>query len=119
MVCALQIRRIVRPGSAGRLKSGTAQGSVLSPLLGNAYLHYVLDLWFEQAVKPRLRGRATLIRYCDDFIIGFEQEEDARCVMDLLGKRLGCFGLALHPDKTRLLPFRRQSGRGREIPMTV
>jgi group II intron reverse transcriptase/maturase len=88
-------------------ESGTAQGSVLSPLLGNVYLHYVLDLWFEQEVKPRLRGRATLIRYCDDFIIGFEQEDDARRVMGLLGKRLGRFELALHPDKTRLLPFRR------------
>ncbi len=101
-------------------KSGTAQGSVLSPLLGNVYLHYVLDLWFEQEVKPRLRGRATLIRYCDDFIIGFEREEDARCVMDLLGKRLGCFGLALHPDKTRLLPFRRPPAgqKGRKGPAT-
>ncbi len=96
---------------------GTAQGSVLSPLLGNVYLHYVLDLWFEQEVKPRMRGRATLIRYCDDFVIGFELEADARRVMDVLPKRLGRFGLALHPDKTRLLPFRRppsgqQSGKG-------
>jgi len=98
-------------------ESGTAQGSVLSPLLGNVYLHYVLDLWFEQEVKPRLRGRATLIRYCDDFIIGFEREDDARRVMAGLGKRLGRFGLTLHPDKTRLLPFRRppvgqKSGKG-------
>jgi group II intron reverse transcriptase/maturase len=101
-------------------KSGTAQGSVLSPLLGNVYLHYVLDLWFEQEVKPRLRGRATLIRYCDDFIIGFEQEDDARRVMGLLGKRLGRFGLALHPDKTRLLPFRRPPAgqKGRKGPAT-
>jgi len=65
-------------------ESGTAQGSVLSPLLGNVYLHYVLDLWFEEEVKPRLRGRATLIRYCDDFIIGFEHEDDARRVMGCL-----------------------------------
>lgn len=98
-------------------ESGTAQGSVLSPLLGNVYLHYALDLWFEQEVKPRLRGRATLIRYADDFIIGFEEEEDARRVMEVLGKRLGRFGLTLHPDKTRLLPFRRppagqQRGKG-------
>jgi group II intron reverse transcriptase/maturase len=98
-------------------ESGTAQGSVLSPMLGNVYLHYVLDLWFEQEVKPQLRGRATLIRYCDDFIIGFEEEDDARRVLDVLGKRLGHFGLALHPDKTRLLPFRRppagqKSGKG-------
>jgi group II intron reverse transcriptase/maturase len=98
-------------------ESGTAQGSVLSPLLGNVYLHYVLDLWFEQEVKPRMRGRVTLIRYCDDFVIGFELEDDARRVMDVLPKRLGRFGLALHPDKTHLLPFRRppsgrQSGKG-------
>ena len=86
---------------------GTAQGSVLSPLLGNVYLHYVLDLWFEHEVKPRLRGRATLIRYCDDFIIGFEREDEARGVLAGLGRRMGGFGLTLHPDKTRLLPFRR------------
>jgi RNA-directed DNA polymerase len=82
---------------------------VLSPLLGNVYLHYALDLWFEAEVKPRLRGRATLIRYADDFVIGFEHEEDARRVMAVLGQRLGRFGLTLHPDKTRLLPFRRPS----------
>ena len=91
---------------------GTAQGSVLSPLLGNVYLHYVLDLWFETQVKSRLRGRATLIRYCDDFIMGFECEDDARRVMAALGKRLERYGLTLHPDKTRLLDFRRPpSGR--------
>ena len=88
-------------------ETGTAQGSVLSPLLGNVYLHYALDLWFETEVKPRLRGRATLIRYADDFVMGFEHEEDARRVMAVLSKRLGRFGLTLHPDKTRLLPFRR------------
>ena len=59
-------------------ETGTAQGSVLSPLLGNVTLHYALDLWFETEVKPRLRGRATLIRYADDFVIGFEHEDDAR-----------------------------------------
>jgi group II intron reverse transcriptase/maturase len=96
---------------------GTAQGSVLSPLLGNVYLHYVLDRWFATEVKPRLQGHATLIRYCDDFIIGFEREDDARRVMAVLGKRLGRFGLALHPDKTRLVPFgcppqAQQSGKG-------
>jgi group II intron reverse transcriptase/maturase len=84
---------------------GTVQGSVLSPLLGNIYLHYVLDRWFATEVKPRLRGKTTLIRYCDDFIIGFEREDDARRVRVVLEKRLGRFGLTLHPDKTRLLPF--------------
>src|SRR5215813_1435374 len=84
---------------------GTVQGSVFSPLLGNVYLHYVLDCWFETEVKPRLRGKTILIRYCDDFIIGFEREEDARRVLAVLEKRLRRFGLTLHPDKTRLLPF--------------
>ena len=101
----------------GEPELGTAQGSVLSPLLGNVYLHYVLDLWFETEVKPRLQGKATLIRYCDDFIIGFEREDDARRVVAVLDKRMERFGLALHPDKTRLLPFwhppkSQQSGKG-------
>jgi hypothetical protein len=98
--------------------TGTVQGSVLSPLLGNVYLHYALDRWFERKVKPRLRGQATLVRYADDFVIGFEYKDDAQRVMDALGQRLGHFGLTLHPDKTRLLPFRRPSkgqkgGKGR------
>jgi len=87
--------------------TGTAQGSVLSPLLGNVYLHYVLDQWFEREVKPRLRGEAFLVRYADDFVITFERQDDAERVMDVLGKRMDRFGLTLHPDKTRLLPFRR------------
>jgi group II intron reverse transcriptase/maturase len=81
---------------------GTAQGSTLSPLLGNVYLHHVLDLWLETEVHPRLRGRMRLIRYCDDFVIGFEREDDARRVMAVLGKRFERYGLRLHPDKTRL-----------------
>ena len=98
-------------------ETGTVQGSVLSPLLGNVYLHYVLDLWFERRVKPQLRGQAILVRYADDFVIGFEDKGDAERVMDDLGKRLEHFGLTLHPDKTHLLPFRRppvrqQGGKG-------
>lgn len=84
---------------------GTAQGSVLSPLLGNIYLHHVLDAWFENEVKPRLRGAATLVRYADDFVIGFDREDDARRVMEVLGRRMERFGLRLHPDKTRLFFF--------------
>ena len=68
-------------------------------------MHYVVDRWFETEVKPRLRGKTILIRYCDDFIIGFEREEDAQRVRAVLEKRLRRFGLTLHPDKTRLLPF--------------
>ena len=99
---------------------GTTQGSVLSPLLGNVYLHYVLDEWFEREVKPRLRGAATLIRYADDFVIGFERREDVERVMTVLGKRLERHGLALHPDKTRLIAFERPRAwqRGGKGPST-
>jgi RNA-directed DNA polymerase len=94
---------------------GTAQGSVLSPLLGNIYLHNVLDCWFEHEIKPRLRSRACLIRYADDFVMGFERQDDAERVMVVLPKRMKRYGLTLHPDKTRLVPFGRptgQSGKG-------
>lgn len=90
-------------------EQGATQGSVLSPLLGNIYLHYVLDSWFETVVRPRLGGKAHLIRYCDDFVIAFEREEDARRVMEVLPKRLAKYGLSLHPEKTRLVPFQRPS----------
>lgn len=99
-------------------EEGTVQGSGLSPLLGNVYLHYVLDLWFEREVVPRLRGRAYLIRYCDDFVIAFEHESDARRVMAVLGKRFQRYGLKLHPDKTRLIPFGRPRGSSGKGPAT-
>jgi len=86
---------------------GTVQGSTLSPLLGNIYLHYVLDDWFERVVLPRLRGRAQLVRYADDFVIAFERQDDAERVQRVLGRRFERYGLELHPDKTRLLPFER------------
>ena len=88
-------------------ETGSPQGGVISPLLANVYLHYVVDVWFEQVVKPRLRGRAFLIRYADDIVMGFACEEDARRVLDVLPKRFGKYGLTLHPDKTRLVPFGR------------
>jgi len=84
-------------------------GGVISPLLANVFLHYVLDTWFRQEVQSRLRGCAHLIRYADDFVILFTHEEDARRVMEVLPKRFGKYGLTLHPDKTRLIPFRRPS----------
>jgi hypothetical protein len=95
---------------------GPVQGSVLA-LPRNVYLHYGLDRWLATEVKPRLRGKATLSRSCDDFMIGFEREDDAGRVRAVLEKRLGGFGLTLHPDKTRLLPLWRpsttqQSGQG-------
>jgi RNA-directed DNA polymerase len=88
-------------------EEGTAQGSALSPLLGNLYLHHVLDRWFEDEIRPLLRGRSAIIRYADDFIIGFERREDAERVMEVLGKRLAKYGLSLQPEKTRLIPFER------------
>src|SRR6266542_1612932 len=86
---------------------GTAQGSVLSPVLGNIYLHHVLDVWFERDVVPRLRGKAHLIRYADDGVIAFECEDDARRVMGVIAKRFERYGLKLHPEKTRVVRFER------------
>lgn len=88
-------------------EEGTVQGSVLSPVLGNIYLHHVLDQWFERDVVPRLRGQARLIRYADDALIGFSQEVDARKVLEALKRRFERYGLRLHPEKTRIVPFTR------------
>jgi len=96
---------VLEDGQVSYPDQGTPQGGVVSPLLANVYLHYVLDVWFEQEVKPRLRGRAFMIRYADDFIMGFACEEDARRVLEVLPKRFGKYGLTIHPDKTRLVPF--------------
>lgn len=90
---------------------GTTQGSAISPLLGNVYLHYALDLWFEVRIRPGLVGKATLVRYCDDFVICFEDRGDAERVYGALPERMAKFGLTLHPDKTRLLPYQRPSSR--------
>ena len=85
--------------------AGTPQGGVISPILANIYLHEVLDVWFEQEVKPRLKDRAVLVRYADDFVIVFRQEADARKVQEVLPKRFGKYGLTLHPEKTKLVHF--------------
>jgi RNA-directed DNA polymerase len=92
-------------------EKGTPQGSVISPLLANVFLHQVLDEWFEQEVKPRLRGRAYLIRYADDFVIACELESDARRLMQVLPKRFGRYGLQLHPTKTQLIAFQKPSAK--------
>jgi len=96
--------------------AGTPQGGVISPLLANVYLHNVLDVWFERKVKPRLKGRAFLIRYADDAVMLFEQEQDARRVLDVLPKRCGRYGLRLHPEKTKLVPFERPAAKGPQGP---
>jgi group II intron reverse transcriptase/maturase len=86
--------------------AGTPQGGVVSPMLANVYLHDALDEWLEKDVKPRLRGRAYMVRFADDLVMVFSHESDARRVLDVLPKRLGKYGLTLHPTKTRLLHFR-------------
>jgi hypothetical protein len=95
-----------------KLEVAFCVGGVISPLLANIYLHEVLDRWFVEQVQPRMRGPAHLIRYADDFVIVFEDESDARRVMEVLPKRFGKFGLALHPEKTRLIDYRRPRGSG-------
>jgi RNA-directed DNA polymerase len=94
----------------GRLllsETGTGQGQIISPLLANVYLHFVLDRWFERDVKPRLRGKASEIRYADDAVICFQYREDAEKVLQVLPKRFARYGLTLHPEKTRLVEFGR------------
>jgi RNA-directed DNA polymerase len=97
---------VMEEGRVSYPDAGSPQGGVISPLAANVYLHYVLDEWFEQVVKPRLHGQAKLVRYADDFAMVFELEADARRVMAVLPKRMEKYGLSVHPDKTRLVDFR-------------
>jgi hypothetical protein len=96
----------------GRLlvsETGTGQGQIISPLLANVYLHFVLDEWFANEVKPRLKGQAFAIRYADDGLLCFERREDAEKVLAVLPKRFAKFGMTLHPEKTRLVHFGRSA----------
>jgi len=113
-----QIRRLIGKWihvgviDEGRLRvteTGVGQGQVISPLLANIYLHYVLDDWFETTVKPRLKGEAYEVRFADDFILCFQYREDAEKVLEVLTKRFEKYGLTLHPEKTRLIEFGRQA----------
>jgi len=88
-------------------ENGTPQGAVISPLLSNIFLHYVLDEWYVKEVKPHLKGRSFLLRFADDFIIGCEAKSDADKVLEMLGERFKRFALSLHPEKTKLVPFGR------------
>lgn len=98
---------VMEDGCITHPDSGSPQGGVISPILANIFLHEVLDVWFEQQVRPRLRGRVKLIRYADDAVMLFEFEDDAKRVMEVLPKRFEQYRLTLHPDKTRLVPFKR------------
>jgi len=97
---------VLEDGEVRRAEKGSPQGGVISPLLANIYLHEVLDQWFEREVRPRMRGRSWMVRYADDAVFVFEHEEDARRVLEVLPKRFARFGLRLHPEKTRLVPFK-------------
>lgn len=107
---------VLEDGNLSFPSEGTPQGGVVSPILANIYLHHVLDVWFEDEIKPRLNGESFLVRYADDFVIVVAQEIDARRVMDVLPKRFGKYGLTLHPEKTRVVRFKRptlsSTGRG-------
>ena len=109
---------VMEEGKWSSPETGTPQGGVISPMLSNIFLHYVLDEWFEQEIKPRMKGRCFLSRFADDFVIGFELESDARRVMGVLPKRFNRFGLTIHPTKTKLIEFGRPdreqtSGKGK------
>lgn len=94
---------ILEEGQLTYPTEGTPQGGTISPLLSNIYLHYVLDEWFIQEIQPRLRGQSFIIRFADDFLLGFTNEEDAMRVLEVLPKRMGKYGLSLHPEKTKLI----------------
>jgi hypothetical protein len=102
---------VIEDGKLLMSETGTGQGQPISPLLANIYLHHVLDVWFEEVVKPRLKGEAYEIRFADDAILCFQHREDAEKVMRVLPKRFEKFGLTLHPEKTRLIEFGRYAAR--------
>jgi len=115
---------ILEEGEIHPNEEGIPQGGSISVLLSNLYLHYVLDLWFERVVKPRLRGEAYLVRYIDDFVVCFQYREDAIRFQDVLRRRLGKFSLVLEPTKTKLVEFgrfavRHACKRGRKRPETI
>ena len=98
---------VLEDGAVSVGETGTGQGSVISPLLANVYLHHVFDLWAERWRRPEARGDMMIVRYADDLVVGFEHEADARRFRDAMRARLEAFALTLHPDKTRLIAFGR------------
>ena len=100
---------VLEDGSITLPETGTPQGGVISPLLANVYLHYVLDVWFEREVKPRLKGRAFLVRYADDFVMGFACEADARRVLEVLPKRFGKTARTCRASPSQAKPMTKSS----------
>lgn len=109
------IKRFLKSGIIEEMKyyetdKGTPQGGLISPVLANVYLHYVLDLWFEKFIKPKCKGEVYLVRYADDFLVMFQYEEEAKSFLEVLYKRFEKFGLEVESTKTRILPFGRFKG---------
>jgi len=105
---------VMEDGAVTVSDRGTGQGSVISPLLANIYLHYTLDLWAMRWRRREATGDMIFVRYADDFIVGFQHERDARCFLDEMRERLGKFALSLHPEKTRLIEFGRFAAERRQ-----
>jgi len=105
---------VLEDGVVTRSDRGTGQGSVISPLLANIYLHYAFDLWADRWRRREAKGDMIIVRYADDIVIGFEHEADARRFLDEMRERLGKFALSVHPDKTRLIEFGRLAAADRE-----
>ena len=107
---------VLEDGLLRHATEGSPQGGVISPCLSNIFLHHVLDEWFENEVKPRLKGNSTLVRFADDAVMAFADVQDAKRVLDVLGKRLARYELTLHPDKTRFVDFRSNRPDGKDHP---
>src|SRR5437016_7820332 len=95
-------------------EKGTGQGAVISPLLSNIYLHYVLDTWADDWRRSEAAGDMIIVRYADDFIVGFQHEADARRFLEAMRARMEAYALSLHPEKTRLIEFGRFAARDRK-----
>ena len=102
---------IMESGNISYPDSGTKQGSVISPLLSNVYLHYVLDEWFSEQIQPLLKGKSFIVRFADDFCLGFSNKSDAERVMEVLPKRFAKYELTLHPEKTKMIDLRGKRGK--------
>jgi group II intron reverse transcriptase/maturase len=105
---------VLEDGEIKMAEEGTGQGAAISPLLGNVYLHYGLDLWAARWRRREATGDMVIVRYADDVIVGFEREDDARRFLEAMRERLAAFALKLHPDKTRLIEFGRRAAARRE-----
>jgi RNA-directed DNA polymerase len=109
---------VLEQGQVEHQEMGTPQGAPVSPILANIFLHVVLDEWFHRVVQPRMKGNCCLVRYADDFVMGFSVKTEAETVYRVLPKRFERFGLSIHPEKSRLVQFSRPLGRSGKGPGT-